>query len=303
MKKFVLITLAILLWAVLLTGCSCQHQWTEATCDAPKTCTKCDAVEGEALGHSWQEADCVTPKTCSRCALTEGTALGHKWTEPTCTDPKTCTVCGTTDGEALGHSWEGEATLFTSPVCSVCGAEGDPLPGYFAQNDLSPNLLPGMDGDYVTNTYVRPDLDTTGLCLTSDLRIFASDSKHYLKQGFEWRSVDITIFFSDNFSSLYGTNVTCARADYYQDQELKEGKKQEYFKVTYKGKDYRCHINYEDPGFYVTEDGNVFQMTCSVQVPVGYDGVVLAFYHGGTDINGLHLHEVDDENMLLLQLA
>ena len=36
------------------------HEWTDATCGTPKTCTKCDLTEGEALGHSWQEADCVT---------------------------------------------------------------------------------------------------------------------------------------------------------------------------------------------------------------------------------------------------
>lgn len=303
MKKCILILLPFLVCTLLLAGCSCQHQWAEATCTAPKTCTKCDAAEGEALGHSWQDADCTTPKTCSRCSLTEGSALGHNWTEATCTAPKSCSICSATEGQPLEHTWDGEATLFTAPLCAVCGAEGEPLPGYFAQNNLTVNLLPGMAADYITNTYVRSDLDTTGLLLTSDLWIMKSDSKHQAQKGFEWRCMDISILFSDSYSDLYGTNVAYARADYYQDQTLKTANTQEYFRITYQGKEYRCRILYENADFYITEDGNVFQMTCYVQVPVGYDGVVLAFYHGSIDIDGMHLQEVEDQNMLLLRLA
>ena len=32
-----------------------------------------------ALGHDWQEATCETPKTCTRCHVTQGKALGHDW--------------------------------------------------------------------------------------------------------------------------------------------------------------------------------------------------------------------------------
>ena len=302
MKKYLLILPVFLLCAAILTGCSCQHEWMEATCETAKTCSKCDAVEGEALGHSWQEADCETPKTCSRCAVTEGAPLGHIWEAATCTHPKHCSICAATEGQPLEHTWEGEATLFTAPLCAVCGTEGDPLPGYFARNNLVPNLWPGMAADYITSTYVRPDLDTTGLLMTSELRILESDSAHRAQRGFEWRCVDISILFSDYHSDLYGSNVTYARADYYQDQKLSAAKTQEYFRIAYQGKEYRCRILYENVDFYSTEDGNVFQMTCCVQVPVGYDGVVLAFHPSGTDISDKHLHEVEPENILLLQL-
>lgn len=52
------ILLAVLL-AGLLAGCSetepaaCQHQWTDANCIAPKTCTLCAATEGDALPHRY----------------------------------------------------------------------------------------------------------------------------------------------------------------------------------------------------------------------------------------------------------
>lgn len=303
MKKTILILLSGLLCAALLAGCSCQHEWSEATCTAPKTCTKCGAAEGEALSHSWVDADCETPKTCSRCGLTEGTALGHSLTEATCTAPETCSRCNATVGQPLEHTWVGEATLYAGPVCTVCGTEGDPLPGYFAQNGLVPNIFPGQETDYITNTYVRPDLNTTGRFFASELWIVESDDTHRAKKGYEWRCVDISIIFSDNFSGLYGSNVCCARADYYQDQELHPMKKQERFAVTYNGKEYRCLATFENAGFYYTDSSNVFQMTCYAQVPIGYDGVVLAFHHGSIDIDGMHLQEVGDENMLLLRMA
>ena len=75
-----------------------RHIWKKATCEIPKTCTKCEATEGSALGHSWKEATCETPKTCTACGRTEGEALGHSWKEATCETPKTCTVCGKTEG-------------------------------------------------------------------------------------------------------------------------------------------------------------------------------------------------------------
>lgn len=303
MRKQILILLTALLCAVLLAGCSCQHEWLDATCTDAKHCTKCDAVESEALGHAWKDADCETPKTCSRCGLTEGHALGHTWLDATCTSAKVCSVCAATEGQPLDHIWEGEATLYTAPFCTVCGTAGDPLPGYFVKNGLSVNIRPELAAAYVTNTYVRPDLDTTGMFLASEVQIFESDATHRSKKGYEWRRVDVTITFNDNHSGLYGANVTCARADFYQDQELNQARKQDRFAVTYQGKEYRCLATYENVGFYYSDNSNVFQMTCYAQVPAGYDGVVLAFCHGSIDIDGMHLHEVVDKNLLLCRLA
>ena len=71
--------IAVLLSAVLcvvgLSSCECSHEWNEATCLEPRTCSKCGAKEGSALGHDWKAATTEAPKTCSRCGLTEGEAL------------------------------------------------------------------------------------------------------------------------------------------------------------------------------------------------------------------------------------
>lgn len=66
----------------------CDHAWVDADCDTPKTCSKCGATEGEALGHNWNAATCTTPKTCSVCNATEGEAAGHNYVNGA------CTVCG-----------------------------------------------------------------------------------------------------------------------------------------------------------------------------------------------------------------
>lgn len=60
MKKiFYIFMTAIILVGV--TACSHEHEYSEATCTEPKTCTICGETEGEALGHT------VDIGICSRC--------------------------------------------------------------------------------------------------------------------------------------------------------------------------------------------------------------------------------------------
>ena len=35
---------------------SCEHNWKEATCETPKTCTRCGKTDGESKGHTLKEA-------------------------------------------------------------------------------------------------------------------------------------------------------------------------------------------------------------------------------------------------------
>ncbi len=151
MKK--ILTVFVILLILILSGCACKHQWVDANCTAPKTCSNCQETEDEPLGHNWLDATCTTAKTCSKCQVTEGAPLGHSWLaatcsapktcevcaatvgetlphdyeDATCTAPKTCKKCNATEGEALGHKWT-EATYSAPKTCDVCGAtEGMPL--------------------------------------------------------------------------------------------------------------------------------------------------------------------------------
>ena len=133
----------------------CEHTYTDATCTVPKTCTKCGATSGSALGHNWSGATCTTANTCTRCGAwgsgalghdtrsatctqpercvrcgeTWGSKLGHSYSSATCTVPKTCIKCGATSGSALGHNWSG-ATCTTANTCTRCGAWGSGALGH-----------------------------------------------------------------------------------------------------------------------------------------------------------------------------
>lgn len=178
-KKIIPVIFTLGILSILLTGCCLSHDWQEATCTNPKTCSKCGKTDGDALGHSWQEATCTVPQTCSVCGETEGEALGHKWQEATCMTAKTCSVCGETEGEALGHSWQ-KATCQTPKTCSVCGIQegglgehkvgveatywsaakcnicgalvGEPLVPAFEQNGIRINAFSGGTYDYLTGS-------------------------------------------------------------------------------------------------------------------------------------------------------
>ena len=111
MKKTMSILLVVLA-VLMLTACSCEHEWENATCTTPVTCLKCGEVAGEASGHNWQDATCTTPKTCVTCKTTEGSELGHSFTSEVASSKYLCS-------EATSNS---PATYYYS--CSKCQKRG-----------------------------------------------------------------------------------------------------------------------------------------------------------------------------------
>ena len=45
---------------ILFSSCndSCEHLWSDATCDKPKICSLCGEITGDALGHSYSNGKC-----------------------------------------------------------------------------------------------------------------------------------------------------------------------------------------------------------------------------------------------------
>ncbi len=127
MKKYLYTVLLLALIVFLLTACSCEHEWQNATCSAPVTCSKCGETAGEPLPHTWKDATCTAPKTCSVCGITEGSTTGkHIWQNASCTAPVTCSECGEKAGEPLPHTWK-DATCTNPQTCEKCGLiEGEP---------------------------------------------------------------------------------------------------------------------------------------------------------------------------------
>lgn len=127
MKKNICATILLVFVMLVLTACSCEHEWVNATCTTSVTCSKCGETAGDPSGHNWEGATCTAPKTCTVCQKTEGTAIGHNWKEATCTESKTCTTCHTTEGSELKHS-------FTSKVVTsryLCSAATNTAPATY----------------------------------------------------------------------------------------------------------------------------------------------------------------------------
>lgn len=144
----VLSILCVAISLTVLTACekTCEHNWKDATCTVPKTCSLCGETEGNALGHTWKEATCTDPKTCSLCGETEGNALGHKVSEyevilePSCTaegmEQGVCSFCGETVEREIAKTSHVDdntfvvtknptttSTGYKATHCSVCGVE------------------------------------------------------------------------------------------------------------------------------------------------------------------------------------
>ena len=144
------------------------HNWSDADCDTPKTCSRCQVTEGNALGHNWSDADCYTPKTCSRCQATEGNALGHNWSDADCDTPKTCSRCQATEGNALGHAWS-NADCTTPKTCSRCQAtEGNALGHAWSNADcITPKTCSrckATDGNALGHAWSNADCTTPKTC-------------------------------------------------------------------------------------------------------------------------------------------
>ncbi len=115
MKKKILIMLIGLVLTIsmmgVLSACedketpACEHDWTEASCTAPKTCKKCNATEGKPKAHTEAVLGAVAPD-CDTDGLTEG---------------KKCIICDKitvpqNPVPAIGHKYSP-----TSGSCENCG--------------------------------------------------------------------------------------------------------------------------------------------------------------------------------------
>lgn len=81
---------AALLLTLLLTGCGCDHEWVRATCQAPRTCSRCGETEGKIRSHEWANTACTAPEGCIHCGTMEGIELTHEWRD----DCRICVHCG-----------------------------------------------------------------------------------------------------------------------------------------------------------------------------------------------------------------
>ena len=141
------------------------HKWIDATCSVPKTCERCDATDGSALGHNYEGqivtytwnanlTQCTASVACKNNANhidSETVNVVKSVQDPTCTDAglKTWTATFTKPGfetktkeeaiASLGHKY---TSVVTDPTC----LEG----GYTTHTCTNKNC-----GDSYTDTPVK----------------------------------------------------------------------------------------------------------------------------------------------------
>ena len=105
--------------------CSCgKLYWDD---DAFDEITGSDSAVIPALGHDWKAATCTDPKTCSRCGATDGAALGHDYDMTQWGYKKAdghAHVCKRDPAHhdtVVAHTSSGPATSTTPETCTVCG--------------------------------------------------------------------------------------------------------------------------------------------------------------------------------------
>lgn len=313
MKKVFLLVSA-LLCILLLTGCQCEHEWLDATCLAPKICSKCAVTEGEALGHSWEDATCTAPKHCIACDMTEGNVLEHTWDEASCSVPKTCTLCQDTQGEALPHTWD-NPNYQDNKICVVCGGtDGKPLTPYFEEHGLKINMEENVVYKYVTSCYDDTSKKTTADLVVYNHRVFNSDKKHPAKDGYEWHTLEADFSFWDTNAAKYGWTWNVIGVEYYENSPIEDIEEEATYSVNYHGQEYpECYskLIYKPQSKVYRSYGNSNQsetgtgtgFTLSICVPVGYDGSVLAFYDSSIKMKeGSYLHENVNANTLYFRI-
>lgn len=108
MRKKAIFSLVLgIVLLMLLASCGCKHEWNEATCTEPKTCTKCSITEGDALGHKFGVSRTVVIPTCTEPGVSEAVCsecgekktteipAGHKYKDGY------CIVCSEEDPEVV----------------------------------------------------------------------------------------------------------------------------------------------------------------------------------------------------------
>ena len=143
-------TLLLLVNVFALAGCDgiCSHQWSQATCTLPKTCSLCNKTEGKALGHTpnADDGDCTTAITCAVCGDVAIAAKEHTGGTATCNRKAHCSVCNQEYGELAAHTWSSvAATEEYDKHCTVCGLVAEEQIGH---NHTFEDVLSYDDGGH-----------------------------------------------------------------------------------------------------------------------------------------------------------
>jgi len=256
------------------------------------TIISCLMLTGCCLIHDWQEATCTTPKTCRICGAKKGATADHILTEADYQTPQTCTVCGKTFGDVL------------TPAFIEYNVKGQFMKLkkiYDYTTSCNPVIYDGEAGEY----------KTTGKASVTDYRTFSSDDGHEAKEGYEWKTVEMQLIFSDENAVSYGFYPGECLEDYYDitghdvstvyDENggcsfIVRFNGENYTECKRDGGTFRMENNPKDAAVTLT-------MRYYFLLPKGYDGIIMGLRDSSVPWeDGMYIFDVSNENTLFFRL-
>ncbi len=184
----------------------CAHNYMEATCTAPKTCTLCGVIQGVAVGHTYSVATCTTPATCTKCNATQGAVKEHIFSYTSCSAPGTCTQCGATQSAAPGHDYVlGECIRVVSG--KTCGHYNPSYcPKIYFTGDMS-SMTSKKDVRNITFEYKSKDQTISG---AAKIKVQGTSSLGYAKKNYT-----VNFYENGDYAKALGINVGWGSQDEY----------------------------------------------------------------------------------------
>lgn len=291
--------------------------------------------------HEWQDADCVHPMTCSLCGDTKGKTTPHTWVDATCAAPKTCSVCGETEGEALPHTLS-DANYQDAPTCTVCGAKvGEPLTPRFEEKGIETIFLPlTAPGEWSHTGEIHLFCNNADLPLTGEIQaaaypvetlafgqpgqsaedVFCEAFGIEPIEGYAVYCVEAVITVNDSTAYRYGIFTRKAWEDYYT-IELHDNTNEYLDNITLRGTECLPSRNtisshgVEMPNYMLhTWNWSKWIGTTKTNTthtyfyqPADYDGNVCGFFHTETKDepweDGMYIYDLADEYSVLFRFS
>lgn len=188
MKK-ILCLLLVCAMLLGLTACGeCDHDWEKATCEEPRTCSKCGETKGEPEDeHDWEEDD--GEMVCSWC----GEECDHEF------EDGECQICGMEDPDFISEdaSDPDDEELFHG------GSEADAITGQWLLEVTVGEELTGMEGFSIDRLPLLFTFDGQGTMTMTFYEPYMEEAVARIEDGmYDYLEVMITETFAEQGFSM-----------------------------------------------------------------------------------------------------
>ncbi len=164
----------------LKEGLALGHDCELLSCVSGSECLRCgEQVDSDSNIHNFAEAKCTRPRTCTDCGATRGAALGHSFSEVTCNEGSVCIRCGKFGTPAPGH------TTYNG-ICERCGEE------HFGNKNNRVRYYVKEKGYYDNGQYIYTDDNMTAVIYDANTGEIFFYSKLYSGSYYSIITINVT---------------------------------------------------------------------------------------------------------------